>query len=157
MANPRKFSEKIALHNQKQAEETAAFEKIMREVSDATNKPEEIALAHQYAMAGGRSSGTSPSPRSPGQRGRPSSSPSTGQQLAANEFRFGAAPVVWRAAVDGAAPVSSSPAALARSPTHAPTSEPPESCKYASRCFGNPGYESNESSALLVRNPKDTK
>lgn len=38
MANPRKFSEKIALHNQKQAEETAAFEKIMREVSDATSK-----------------------------------------------------------------------------------------------------------------------
>ncbi|XP_024082449.1 CREB-regulated transcription coactivator 1 isoform X1 [Cimex lectularius] len=38
MANPRKFSEKIALHNQKQAEETAEFEKIMREVSDATNK-----------------------------------------------------------------------------------------------------------------------
>lgn len=38
MANPRKFSEKIALHTQKQAEETAAFEKIMREVSDATNK-----------------------------------------------------------------------------------------------------------------------
>lgn len=36
MANPRKFSEKIALHTQKQAEETAAFEKIMREVSDAT-------------------------------------------------------------------------------------------------------------------------
>uniref|UniRef100_A0A3Q3FGK9 Transducer of regulated CREB activity N-terminal domain-containing protein n=1 Tax=Labrus bergylta TaxID=56723 RepID=A0A3Q3FGK9_9LABR len=26
--NPRKFSEKIALHNQKQAEETAAFEEI---------------------------------------------------------------------------------------------------------------------------------
>lgn len=38
MANPRKFSEKIALHNQKQAEETAAFEKIMQEVSAATNK-----------------------------------------------------------------------------------------------------------------------
>ncbi|XP_014786714.1 CREB-regulated transcription coactivator 1 isoform X7 [Octopus bimaculoides] len=36
MANPRKFSEKIALHNQKQAEETAAFEAIMREVSGAT-------------------------------------------------------------------------------------------------------------------------
>lgn len=33
MANPRKFSEKIALHTQKQAEETAAFEAIMREVS----------------------------------------------------------------------------------------------------------------------------
>lgn len=40
MANPRKFSEKIALHTQKQAEETAAFEKIMREVSDATKVSE---------------------------------------------------------------------------------------------------------------------
>lgn len=38
MANPRKFSEKIALHNQKQAEETAKFEQIMREVSDVTAK-----------------------------------------------------------------------------------------------------------------------
>lgn len=37
-SNPRKFSEKIALHNQKQMEETAAFEKIMREVSNATSK-----------------------------------------------------------------------------------------------------------------------
>ncbi|CAH0401236.1 unnamed protein product [Chilo suppressalis] len=73
MANPRKFSEKIALHNQKQAEETAAFEKIMREVSDATNKPEEATLATQYGLGGGRSGGTSPS-RSPGQRGRASSS-----------------------------------------------------------------------------------
>lgn len=73
MANPRKFSEKIALHHQKQAEETAAFEKIMREVSDATQKPEDIQLTNQYAMAGGRSGGTSPS-RSPGQRGRASSS-----------------------------------------------------------------------------------
>ncbi|XP_037079462.1 CREB-regulated transcription coactivator 1-like [Pollicipes pollicipes] len=34
MANPRKFSEKIALHAQKQAEETAAFEQIMREVGN---------------------------------------------------------------------------------------------------------------------------
>ncbi|XP_030220351.1 CREB-regulated transcription coactivator 1 isoform X12 [Gadus morhua] len=31
--NPRKFSEKIALHNQKQAEETAAFEEVMKELS----------------------------------------------------------------------------------------------------------------------------
>lgn len=38
MANPRKFSEKIALHHQKQAEETAAFEEIMREVSNATKE-----------------------------------------------------------------------------------------------------------------------
>ena len=36
MANPRKFSEKIALHTQKQAEETAAFEAIIREVSATT-------------------------------------------------------------------------------------------------------------------------
>ena len=36
MANPRKFSEKIALHAHRQAEETARFEQIMREVSDAT-------------------------------------------------------------------------------------------------------------------------
>ncbi|XP_041364380.1 CREB-regulated transcription coactivator 1-like isoform X2 [Gigantopelta aegis] len=36
MANPRKFSEKIALHNQKQAEETAAFEAIIKEVTSAT-------------------------------------------------------------------------------------------------------------------------
>jgi len=36
MANPRKFSEKIALHTQKQAEETAAFEAILREVSATT-------------------------------------------------------------------------------------------------------------------------
>ncbi|KAG5876908.1 hypothetical protein JTB14_001192 [Gonioctena quinquepunctata] len=33
MANPRKFSEKIARHNQRQAEETAAFENIMKEVN----------------------------------------------------------------------------------------------------------------------------
>ncbi|XP_058488992.1 CREB-regulated transcription coactivator 1 isoform X3 [Solea solea] len=31
--NPRKFSEKIALHTQKQAEETAAFEEVMKELS----------------------------------------------------------------------------------------------------------------------------
>jgi Transducer of regulated CREB activity, N terminus len=36
MANPRKFSEKIALHNKKQAEGTAAFEAVLREVSAST-------------------------------------------------------------------------------------------------------------------------
>ena len=36
MANPRKFSEKIALHAQKQAEETAAFDEIMRQVQSTT-------------------------------------------------------------------------------------------------------------------------
>lgn len=38
MANPRKFSEKIALHTHRQAEETARFEQIMKEVSDATSR-----------------------------------------------------------------------------------------------------------------------
>ena len=46
MANPRKFSEKIALHNQKQAEETAAFEAIMREVSATTRVRPLPALTH---------------------------------------------------------------------------------------------------------------
>ncbi|XP_046997865.1 CREB-regulated transcription coactivator 1-like isoform X1 [Schistocerca americana] len=46
MANPRKFSEKIALHNQKQAEETAAFEQIMKEVSDATSKVNALPKQH---------------------------------------------------------------------------------------------------------------
>ncbi|XP_032870922.1 CREB-regulated transcription coactivator 3-like isoform X2 [Amblyraja radiata] len=32
-SNPRKFSEKIALHTQKQAEETAAFEEVMKDLS----------------------------------------------------------------------------------------------------------------------------
>ena len=36
MAYPRKFREKIALQMQKQAEETAAFEAILREVSAST-------------------------------------------------------------------------------------------------------------------------
>ncbi|XP_015431407.1 PREDICTED: CREB-regulated transcription coactivator 1 [Dufourea novaeangliae] len=38
MANPRKFSDKIALHKQKEAQERAAFEAIMREVSGVTNR-----------------------------------------------------------------------------------------------------------------------
>uniref|UniRef100_A0A673BZB2 Transducer of regulated CREB activity N-terminal domain-containing protein n=1 Tax=Sphaeramia orbicularis TaxID=375764 RepID=A0A673BZB2_9TELE len=36
--NPRKFSEKIALHNQKQAEETAAFEEVMKDLSITRDK-----------------------------------------------------------------------------------------------------------------------
>lgn len=41
-SNPRKFSEKIALHNQKQAEETAAFERIMHEVSETRGAPPRV-------------------------------------------------------------------------------------------------------------------
>ncbi|XP_014665039.1 PREDICTED: CREB-regulated transcription coactivator 1-like isoform X2 [Priapulus caudatus] len=55
MANPRKFSEKIALHTQKQAEETAAFDQIMKEVNLAINvqhKPE--AFHHLDEMKHGR-------------------------------------------------------------------------------------------------------
>ncbi|XP_064474276.1 CREB-regulated transcription coactivator 1-like isoform X1 [Ornithodoros turicata] len=48
MANPRKFSEKIALHNQKQAEETAAFEQIMREVIGATRTTQAPADARNW-------------------------------------------------------------------------------------------------------------
>jgi hypothetical protein len=40
MANPRKFSEKIALLNQKEAEGNAEFERIMREVSEVSSKVE---------------------------------------------------------------------------------------------------------------------
>lgn len=35
MTSPRKFAEKIALHNQKQAEGTAEFEQVMRDVHKA--------------------------------------------------------------------------------------------------------------------------
>uniref|UniRef100_A0A4W4HDJ2 Transducer of regulated CREB activity N-terminal domain-containing protein n=1 Tax=Electrophorus electricus TaxID=8005 RepID=A0A4W4HDJ2_ELEEL len=31
--NPRKFSEKIALHNQRQAEDTAAFQEVMMDIT----------------------------------------------------------------------------------------------------------------------------
>lgn len=43
MANPRKFSEKIALLNQKEAEGNAEFERIMREVSEVSSKVVKIA------------------------------------------------------------------------------------------------------------------
>lgn len=49
-SNPRKFSEKIALHNQKQMEETAAFEKIMREVSNATSKVSVYHLSNPFLI-----------------------------------------------------------------------------------------------------------
>ncbi|KAJ8664398.1 hypothetical protein QAD02_006060 [Eretmocerus hayati] len=46
MANPRKFSEKIALLNQKHAEETARYEEIMKEVSMVHQNTEKTALDH---------------------------------------------------------------------------------------------------------------
>ena len=53
MANPRKFSEKIALHTQKQAEETAAFEAILREVSATTR-----VIGIQFSFPCGRGIGS---------------------------------------------------------------------------------------------------
>ncbi|XP_051901557.1 CREB-regulated transcription coactivator 3-like isoform X2 [Pristis pectinata] len=47
--NPRKFSEKIALHNQKQAEETAAFEEVMMEINNSrlqAQKVQQLRLSH---------------------------------------------------------------------------------------------------------------
>ncbi|XP_041035677.1 CREB-regulated transcription coactivator 2-like isoform X3 [Carcharodon carcharias] len=47
--NPRKFSEKIALHNQKQAEETAAFEEVMMELNNSrlqAQKVHQLRLSH---------------------------------------------------------------------------------------------------------------
>ncbi|XP_016523382.1 CREB-regulated transcription coactivator 2-like isoform X1 [Poecilia formosa] len=36
-SNPRKFSEKIALHTQRQAEETAAFQEVMMDITSTRN------------------------------------------------------------------------------------------------------------------------
>ncbi|XP_033108846.1 CREB-regulated transcription coactivator 1-like [Anneissia japonica] len=38
-SSPRKFSEKIALHAQRQAEGNAAFDKIMKDVSNINREP----------------------------------------------------------------------------------------------------------------------
>ena len=40
MANPRKFSEKIALHRQRQAEEQASYERVLMEVRAVTQTPQ---------------------------------------------------------------------------------------------------------------------
>lgn len=38
-SNPRKFSEKIALHTQRQAEETAAFQEVMMDITSTRVSP----------------------------------------------------------------------------------------------------------------------
>jgi len=54
--NPRKFSEKIALHNQKQAEETAAFEEVMKDLSITRAARVSVSvfflMAHSFAVRG---------------------------------------------------------------------------------------------------------
>ncbi|XP_015741585.1 CREB-regulated transcription coactivator 1 isoform X2 [Coturnix japonica] len=58
--NPRKFSEKIALHNQKQAEETAAFEEVMKDLSLTRahrNHSGQLECAKVYLQAEGTRAG----------------------------------------------------------------------------------------------------
>ncbi|XP_020289882.1 CREB-regulated transcription coactivator 1-like isoform X9 [Pseudomyrmex gracilis] len=61
MANPRKFSEKIALLNQKEAQDVAAFEAIMKEVSDVTSR---VASASSSVGASPTGSGVPETPLS---------------------------------------------------------------------------------------------
>uniref|UniRef100_A0A8C2E9G0 DENN/MADD domain containing 4B n=1 Tax=Cyprinus carpio TaxID=7962 RepID=A0A8C2E9G0_CYPCA len=44
-SNPRKFSEKIALHTQRQAEETAAFQEVMMDLSSTRIQAQKVRLA----------------------------------------------------------------------------------------------------------------
>nr|XP_056709489.1 CREB-regulated transcription coactivator 2 [Euleptes europaea] len=46
-SNPRKFSEKIALQKQRQAEETAAFEEVMMELGTTRLQAQKLRLAHR--------------------------------------------------------------------------------------------------------------
>ncbi|KAM9322102.1 CREB-regulated transcription coactivator 1 [Pholidichthys leucotaenia] len=52
--NPRKFSEKIALHNQKQAEETAAFEEVMKDLSITRAAREQLQQTKYLQLGPGR-------------------------------------------------------------------------------------------------------
>ncbi|XP_069074266.1 CREB-regulated transcription coactivator 2 isoform X1 [Pleurodeles waltl] len=45
-SNPRKFSEKIALQRQRQAEETAAFEEVMMDIGSTRMQAQKLRLAH---------------------------------------------------------------------------------------------------------------
>lgn len=51
MTSPRKFAEKIALHNQKQAEGTAEFEQVMRDVHKATKVRSRVRSRRSRALA----------------------------------------------------------------------------------------------------------
>lgn len=86
--NPRKFSEKIALHNQKQAEETAAFEEVMKDLSltraarvrGLPRRPlraerEEKARVQRVHRAGARGGGGARGGAWPGPRGQVSPLP----------------------------------------------------------------------------------
>ncbi|XP_076237092.1 CREB-regulated transcription coactivator isoform X6 [Calliopsis andreniformis] len=88
MANPRKFSDKIALHKQKEAQERAAFEAIMREVSDVTSR---VASVSSSVGASPTGSGVLETPLSVKSAGA-SPPQSTGKHLhinLSNQFRPG--------------------------------------------------------------------
>ncbi|XP_072756300.1 CREB-regulated transcription coactivator 1 isoform X3 [Anoplolepis gracilipes] len=88
MANPRKFSEKIALLNQKEAQDSAAFEAIMKEVSDVTSR---VASASSSVGASPTGSGVPETPLSVKSAGA-SPPQSSGKHLhinLGNQFRAG--------------------------------------------------------------------
>ncbi|XP_026867907.2 CREB-regulated transcription coactivator 2 isoform X1 [Electrophorus electricus] len=51
--NPRKFSEKIALHNQRQAEDTAAFQEVMMDITSTRIQAQRARQARSLAPYGG--------------------------------------------------------------------------------------------------------
>ncbi|XP_026172457.1 CREB-regulated transcription coactivator 2 isoform X2 [Mastacembelus armatus] len=54
-SNPRKFSEKIALHTQRQAEETAAFQEVMMDITSTRLQAQKLRLARSQGLCYGGS------------------------------------------------------------------------------------------------------
>ncbi|KAM4579920.1 CREB-regulated transcription coactivator 2 isoform 1-T1 [Odontesthes bonariensis] len=52
-SNPRKFSEKIALHTQRQAEETAAFQEVMMDITSTRLQAQKLRLSRTQPYYGG--------------------------------------------------------------------------------------------------------
>ena len=55
--NPRKFKDRIALHSQKQAEGTAQFQEVMREVAEVRKPPVSLPFDGDRMMGGGEGGG----------------------------------------------------------------------------------------------------
>ncbi|XP_031695205.1 CREB-regulated transcription coactivator 2-like isoform X2 [Anarrhichthys ocellatus] len=49
-SNPRKFSEKIALHTQRQAEETAAFQEVMMDITSTRLQAQKLRLSRTQGL-----------------------------------------------------------------------------------------------------------
>ncbi|KAJ8290079.1 hypothetical protein GJAV_G00008480 [Gymnothorax javanicus] len=54
-SNPRKFSEKIALHTQRQAEETAAFREVMNDITSTRLQAQKVRSARSHGLCYGGS------------------------------------------------------------------------------------------------------